>query len=749
MLKRLISRWPLVGALFFFAYSAYLLWAVLNSQSLIQSASENRILAENQRRAMTIEAFFADRQNEVAEIAERSEIESYFLNKDLGMSERYGLFANLAAIDDYFIRKRNKIGIGSYKSISLYDAQDTPLSFDAPAAPVLPLDRETRQRPAIHLLGTNGEFAISSPVILKNEYRGIVIATGNLERLSSTLLGERHESSLHELLINQSGQIVQWRHNNSLAVPDAVLGFLQGRPAGALVGIPKDLMTEAEDWLAIRNPIPGTPLQFVTLIQQSTLYGMTSTPAFWFFLGVIPVALLIFSLMFERSRQRSLALQVSVDRLTEEIEQRKLLESRLLEKNEALKELSVKYQETATAAEMASRAKSEFLATMSHEIRTPMNAILGMAQILDSRELGPAEQAESTHILLESSRKLLGLLNEILDLSRIEAGKMTLHPVPFNPASLLQHTLAMFRGSAEEKHLELGFSSDLPPNQLYLADESRLRQMLANLISNAIKFTERGGIHVTLKPLDTLTSGTSGTCRLVEFSVTDTGIGIPEEKRALLFQSFSQVDSSSTRRFGGSGLGLSIVMKLARQMGGTAGCESIPGRGSRFWFQICIPEAVSPQMGAPTSPSVAWRLRPGTRLLVVDDDPVNRRVLGMLLAKLGPEIEYATNGQEAVDLFSSCTAFALVMMDMQMPVMDGVEATTRIRQIELDEARTSVPIIAITGNAFEDDRRRCEEVGMDDFVAKPVQMQELKRVLAEHLPSAIEPVVQTEATAQS
>lgn len=404
-------------------------------------------------------------------------------------------------------------------------------------------------------------------------------------------------------------------------------------------------------------------------------------------------------------------------------------------------------------AEAANLAKSNFLAVMSHEIRTPMNGILGMAQVLDSRHMEEQERKECIRIVLSSGQTLLTLLNDILDLSKVEAGKLKLAPVEISPTQLLADTVDLFAETAHTKALSLIVESGLSVDRVYLGDPVRIRQMLSNLVSNALKFTASGEIKAAVCELEQTSTGA-----LLEFSVTDTGAGIALEQQGTLFEKFSQVDDSNTRKFGGSGLGLAIVRNLARLMNGDAGVTSSPGNGSRFWFTIRVPVASVPTKGlmpTPHSQNIAYpRGDSPAKLmghaLIVEDNAINRTVQETLLKRLGLTTQMVVDGQEAVDAITSGQAFDLILMDMQMPRLNGLEATKRIREWEIENQKAPSRIIAITANAYEDDRRHCLEVGMDDFIAKPIIFSDLQRVLSKRLPSATQispdPAIETSCT---
>ncbi len=729
---RFLERWPLIIAVIFFGYSLLLLWNGFHSNEQLRVAANARLSADNVRRASTLNDFATERWIGAVELSEIHEIQTYLINKDLGMSPQYGLNASLDAIEERFQHiAEQKIfrGENIYSRIGFFSETNELLVDSAPSTQALSLPEGNSDAPGVFIDIEQQRIIARAPVLFKGRFSGTVVTVSNLSLLSQYLISANNNNNYLEIIVTADGREVAFPNRPGSLGKDSAI---------QLASISENALTPLESHiapgngafskkLAIRTTIPGLSVSLVTILAEDEIYGHITSRWFLYSASFFPVIILAAALLFDRMLRRTRKLQDDVAEsdkrrfelqgrnvaLAAEIEHREAVEKELREKSQQLEMMTDELKINILRAQEASRAKSEFLATMSHEIRTPMNGVIGMTDLALDTNLTP-EQREYLNTVKASADSLLDIINDILDFSKIEAGKLTVETIPFDLTVLISEMLKPLALRATQKGLELlnDIAMDVPRH--LRGDPGRVRQVLINLLNNAIKFTEHGEVllKIDIKSLQ-------NTHAVIHFSVNDTGIGITPEKQKLIFEAFTQEDTSTTRRFGGTGLGLSISSRLAALMGGNIWVESEPGKGSVFHINLPF------EIGEATQETTTTVDLRGMRVLLVDDNAVNRSILNRTLAQWGIDVTEAKDGPTALELVASSrdrASFDLILLDFQMPMMDGFEVAERIRQQpQFGNSR----FIMLSSSGVRGQASRCRELGIEAYLLKPISQHEL------------------------
>jgi signal transduction histidine kinase/CheY-like chemotaxis protein len=706
-------NWGIAGFFAALMIVVYLVLMVLTSyqtQVKLQDSLKGQLRQDAAKHASAIEHYLDERKNDLRYLSDAREISVYFENKALGMSMEYGLGSSLVDIATYFkyfVADRKATDRPIYTRIMMLDTNGSVLADTSGTSRFQQIALKSRipfNRKNIDIeideRRKNEEIEINLPIIYKNKHSGYLVAYLSSNTLYERFIRQPAENTSRVYFLNSGNLLLGPEINKSLGLAVSSLIHSSILKDGSLHQFNVDGAGEKKtEKVAVQLPIASSPFSLVVVFPEGEVYGSGSP---W----RIPLALAVLSLfvagstiiMF-RSTTRNL-----------------LLKTRLEE------------------AEAANYAKSRFLANMSHEIRTPMNGIIGMTDLLQKTKLSPLQlkYVDAAH---RSGEILLSIINNILDLSKIEAGRTDLEKIPFSLRETIKSSSVLFAGKIKQKGLayECTVSEDVP--DALVGDSARFAQILNNLLGNAIKFTDSGKISVLASVMERYREYIT-----LRFQVTDTGIGIPSESQSEIFSRFSQADVATTRKYGGTGLGLAIAKHLVELMGGGIGVESRSGAGSTFWFTcrfVLYPDPLPVVVPTgPVKPFVSSRMD-AVKVLLAEDNPINQEIGCAMLESLGCTVVLAETGTKAIEALEK-EDFDLILMDCQMPEMDGYEAARIIRKIELKAAQSNpgrkrACIIALTANALMGDKEKCLAAGMDDYLAKPFTVHQIHTVMSRWL----------------
>ena len=707
------NNWGIAGyfaALMIVAYLVLMIVTSYQTQVQLQDSLKEQLRQDVSKHASAIEHYLDERKNDLRYLSDAREISVYFENKALGMSMEYGLGSSLVDISTYFnsfVADRKATGRPIYTRIMMLDTNGAVLADTSGASSITRVDLKKRAPLSRNDIGIevddrriNEEIELSLPIVFKKTHSGYLVAYLSSSTLYERFIRQSSETTSRVYFLNSGNRLLRPGINKSLnSAVSALINspiLKDGNLHQFSVDGDRELKTEK---VALQLPIASSPFSLIVVFPEGEVYGSGSPLR-------IPLALAVLSLFVAGST--IIMLKSNTRNL--------LLKARLEE------------------AEAANFAKTRFLANMSHEIRTPMNGIIGMTDLLQRTPLSPI-QLKYVDAVHRSGDILLSLINNILDLSKIEAGRTDIEKIPFSLRDTIKSSSVIFAGKINQKGLEYEctVSEDIP--DALVGDSARFAQILNNLLGNAVKFTDSGSISVSASVNEWHREDI-----ILRLQVTDTGIGIPSESQSEIFSRFSQADITTTRKYGGTGLGLAIAKHLVELMGGMIGVESKAGAGSAFWFTCRF--TVYPDLlpdRTPTGPVMPF-ISPRTatiKVLLAEDNSINQEIGSAMLESLGCTVVLADSGTKAIEALGKET-FDLILMDCQMPEMDGYEATRIIRKNEReadrsDPGRKRACIIALTANALIGDKEKCLAAGMDDYLAKPFTIHQIHAVMSRWL----------------